>query len=135
MLGSSLISWKSKKQDTVSLSSCEAEYRAINKARCEIVWIHQLLKELACPIKLPTSLYCDNKSAIYLANNPVFHERSKHIEVACHSIRESINKGIILLKQIGTKFQLADMFTKSLGEEQIKQASVKLGIANLYSKA
>jgi len=135
LLGSSLISWKSKKQESVSLSSCEAEYRAINKAQAEIIWLHQLFNDLRIKIALPTSLYCENNSAIYLANNPVFHERSKHIEIACHAIREKIDKGIIILKQVGTKYQLADIFTKALGENEISTFLVKLGIYNIYSKA
>jgi len=112
MLGDSLISWKTKKQNTIARSSCEAEYRAIAQASCEIIWIHQLMGELKIKIIKPTDLYCDNKSAIHLANNPVFHERTKHIEVDCHFIRDMIIQKKILLKQIGTKFQLADFFNQ-----------------------
>lgn len=123
MLDNSLISWKSKKQNTISLSLCEVAYKAINKAQSEIIWIHQLFKELNISIQLPTYLYCDNRFAIYLANNSVFHERIKHIEVTCHSIREMIDRGIIILKQVGTKFQITGIFIKALCEQQIIDAS------------
>lgn len=135
LLGSSLISWKSKKQGSVSLPSCEVEYRAINKDQCEIIWIHRLFQDLKIKINLPTSLYYANRSVIYLGNNPIFHERSKHIEISCHSIREQIDRGVIILKQVRTKFQLANIFTKPLGENEILAISVKLGISNIFCKA
>ncbi|XP_045830696.1 uncharacterized mitochondrial protein AtMg00810-like [Trifolium pratense] len=86
-LGSALVSWKSKKQSTVSRSSSEAEYRALASLSCEIQWLHYLLADLHIPITSPSSVYCDNVSAIYLTHNPTFHERTKHIEIDCHVIR------------------------------------------------
>ncbi|CAJ2656280.1 unnamed protein product [Trifolium pratense] len=86
-LGSSLVSWKSKKQSTVSRSSSEAEYRALASLSCEIQWFHYLLADLHIPMTSPFSVYCDNVSAIYLAHTPTFNERTKHIEIDCHVIR------------------------------------------------
>lgn len=89
-LGTSLLSWKSKKQSTVSRSSSEAEYRALASLTCELQWLQYLFKDLHISFDQPSSVYCDNKSAIYLAHNPTFHERTKHIEIDCHVIREKI---------------------------------------------
>jgi len=84
-LGSSLISWKSKKQVRFS----ESEYRAMSAACSEIIWLHGLLAELGFPQTEPTSLYANNTSAIQIVANPVFHERTKHTEVDCHSIYDA----------------------------------------------
>ena len=89
-LGSGAISWSSKKQPTVALSSTEAEYRGATVAACEAIWLKRILKDLGVPIKDPILLYCDNMSNIYLARNPVFHARMKHIEVHYHFIRECV---------------------------------------------
>ncbi|PKU83532.1 Retrovirus-related Pol polyprotein from transposon TNT 1-94 [Dendrobium catenatum] len=113
-LGSSLISWSVKKQIAVARSSTEAEYRALAVAATEIVWIGWLLQELNYPQTNATTLFCDNMSAIALANNPVFQARTKHIEVNCHYIRSCINDNNLQVHHISTKDQLADMLTKSL---------------------
>ncbi|KAL4574855.1 hypothetical protein LXL04_021695 [Taraxacum kok-saghyz] len=89
-LGDSLISWKTKKHIIVSRSSTEAEYRVIAAVTCEIVWLRHLLHDFDISSSTPTSIYCDNQSAIELAHNPTFHERTKHIEIDCHFIRDKI---------------------------------------------
>ena len=113
-LGSSLISWKSKKQARVSKSSTESEYRAMSTACSEILWLRGLLGELGFPQTEPTSLYADNTSAIQIVANPVFHERTKHIEVDCHAIREAYDNHVISIPHINTQFQVADILTKAV---------------------
>ncbi|GAU37804.1 hypothetical protein TSUD_276210, partial [Trifolium subterraneum] len=87
-LGTSLISWKSKKQNIVSRSSSEAEYRALAQTTCEGQWLKFLLQDFHISHPTPIVIYCDNKSALHIAANPVFHERTKHIEMDCHVVRE-----------------------------------------------
>uniref|UniRef100_A0A6N2NJZ1 CCHC-type domain-containing protein n=1 Tax=Salix viminalis TaxID=40686 RepID=A0A6N2NJZ1_SALVM len=109
-LGNALISWKSKKQDRISKSSTESEYRAMSSACSEITWLRGLLGELGFPQLHPTPLHADNTSAIQIATNPVFHERTKHIEVDCHSIRESVTMNYT--SSISTEHQTADISLK-----------------------
>ncbi|RVW87252.1 Retrovirus-related Pol polyprotein from transposon RE1 [Vitis vinifera] len=90
--GGNLVAWKSKKQSVVSRSSAESEYRAMAQATCEIIWIHQLLCEVGMKCTMPAKLWCDNQAALHIAANPVYHERTKHIEVDCHFIREKMRK-------------------------------------------
>ena len=113
-LGNSLISWRNKKQITVSRSSYEVEYRALASATCELQWLLYLLKDLhiTCS-KLPV-LYCDNQSAIHIAANPVFHERTKHLEIDCHLISEKLQSGILKLLPVSSQDQVADFFHQSL---------------------
>ncbi|CAL9001600.1 unnamed protein product [Prunus brigantina] len=123
-LGDALISWKCKKQDHVLLrdlrrqhiskSSTEAEYRAMSAACSEIIWLRGLLTELGFGPIHPTPLHVDNTSAIQIAANPVYHERTKHIEVDCHSIREAYDHQVITLPHVSTTLQIADISTKSM---------------------
>lgn len=113
-LGDALISWKCKKQNNVSKSSTEAEYRAMSAACSEIIWLRGLLAELGYSQAQPTPLHADNTSAIQIAANPVYHERTKHIEVDCHSIREAFDRLVITLPHVSTTLQIADIFTKSM---------------------
>ncbi|KAD0286868.1 hypothetical protein E3N88_44505 [Mikania micrantha] len=113
-LGGNLVSWSAKKQPTVSRSSCESEYRAMANTAAEIIWLTHLLRELhALPPDRPT-LLCDNKSAIFLSQNPVSHKRAKHIDIDYHFVRELVSSGKLHTKFISTNLQVADIFTKSL---------------------
>ncbi|PKU85215.1 putative mitochondrial protein [Dendrobium catenatum] len=125
-LGSSLISWCTKKQNTVARSSTKAEYRALASAAAEITWIWRLLQELNCSHHESTPLFCDNTFAIALANNPVFHARTKHIEVDCHYIRTCIKDKTTQIHHIPTKDQLADLLTKPLPAPRFKFLAHKL---------
>jgi len=102
-LGESLISWKSKKQGTVSLSSVEAEYRSMRWIVAELSWLSWLLSELTVTSFIPILVKCDNQAAIYIANNPIFHERTKEIELYCHFVREKLIAGLILLHYVSSK--------------------------------
>ena len=117
-LGDAPISWKCKKQESVSKSSTEAEYRSMSVACFEIIWLWGLLSELGYSQATPTPLYADNTSVIQIAANPVYHERTKHIEVDSHSIREAYDRRIITLPYVSTSVQLADVLTKSLTRQR-----------------
>ena len=103
--GDSLISWKSKKQNTVSRSSAEAEYRSLATLTAEVVWVTSLFKELCVKLESSTIIHCDSKAALQIAANPVFHERTKHIEIDCHFIHEKILQGLIRTNYINSKEQ------------------------------
>jgi hypothetical protein len=113
-LGDCLISWSAKKQAVVSRSSTEAEYRSLSTTTAELFWLRMLFKELGIPLSVAPVLWCDNVSALALASNPVFHARTKHIEVDYHFIREKVLNRDIILKFISTLDQVADVFTKGL---------------------
>ncbi|KAK3009190.1 hypothetical protein RJ639_013530 [Escallonia herrerae] len=129
-LGSGVVSWCSKRQPAVSLSTTEAEYRAAAMAAQESTWILQLLEDLHQPIEYPISLYCDNLSAIRLAENPVFHARIKHVEVYYHFIRKKVLQEEIELEHVITENQVADLLTKSLSENKFQSFRRQLGMAN-----
>jgi hypothetical protein len=112
--GSCLISWCAKKQPVVSRSSTEAEYRALAKLTTELYWLHMLFKELHVSLTTVPKIWCDNLGALALASNPVYHARTKHIEVDYHFIHEKVLNKDISVHYLSTHIQLADIFTKGL---------------------
>ena len=135
LVGGNLVSWKSKKQNVVARSSAESEYQAMATTTCELVWLKQLLGELKFGKIDQMELVCDNQAALHIASNPVFHERTKHIEIDCHFVREKILSRDIVTKFVKSNDQLADMFTKSLTCPRINYICNKLGAYDLYAPA
>ena len=113
-LGSTSISWKSGKQRAVARSSTEAEYKALTDGTAEILWIRALLSDLHFSSDPMTILWCDNLGATYLSVNPIFHARTKHVEVDYHFVRDRVAKKKIVVRFISSQDQLADVLTKPL---------------------
>ena len=124
-LGTSLISWLAKKQPTIAHSSTESEYNVVANATSELIWLRALLCELGYPIPHAT-LSCDNIGALYLSTNPVFHARTKHIELDYHFVREQVASGFLQLQFVSSNDQLADLFTKSLPSSRFQQLLLHL---------
>ena len=113
LIGSSLISWRNKKQTHMACSNTEAKYRALADTTFELLWLRWFLKDLDVSTSSTTPLYCDNQSAIHITHNDVFHKRTKHIEIDCHFIRYHLVHGAFKLFLASSKDQLANIFTKS----------------------
>ena len=116
-------------------SSAEADFRAMTLATCELIWLKQLLQELRFGEDGQMTLVCDNQAALHIASNLVFHERTKHIEMDCHFIREKIASGCMITSFVNSSNQLADIFTKSLRGPRIQFICNKLGAYNLHAPA
>ena len=125
-LGNSPITCFAKKQSVVSRSSIEVEYRSLAIITAELYWLRMLFKDLGIYLYHPPILWCDNVSALALASNPIFHARTKHIEVDYHFVHEKVLNRDMVLKYISTLDQLADLFTKSLSSPRFRVLSFKL---------
>ncbi|XP_074377137.1 secreted RxLR effector protein 161-like [Apium graveolens] len=134
-LNESLVTWVSQKQRCIALSSCEAEFMAATAAACQAIWLRNLLKQITGDFVSPVVIYIDNKSAIDLAKNSVFHGRSKHIDIRYHFIRECIERGEIIVKHVSTEFQRADVLTKSLTTVKFERMRKLLGVKELSKQA
>ncbi|BFG15965.1 hypothetical protein CerSpe_022390 [Prunus speciosa] len=132
-VGGNLVTWRSKKQKVVSRSSAEAEYRGMSHGVCELMWLRKLLRDLGCKSKKAMNLYCDNKAAISIAHNPVQHDRTKHVEVDRHFIKEKLDAGIVDFPFVKTEDQLADILTKAVSSRSFHSCLDKLGIRNIYA--
>ncbi|KAJ9539963.1 hypothetical protein OSB04_026469 [Centaurea solstitialis] len=129
-LGDNLVSWSSKKQNCVSLSTAEAEYVAAASCCSQIIWMRTQLRDYGFKFdKIP--IYCDSKSAIAIFCNPVQHTKTKHIDIRYHFIKDHVEKGTIELYFVKTEFQLADLFTKALDEKRFNFLITKLGMRTL----
>jgi hypothetical protein len=113
-LGDNPVSWSSKRQSTVSRSSAKAEYRVVANCVAESIWLRQLLSELHQPVQKAMVVYCDNISATYMSANPVQHQRTKHIEIDLHFVRDRVALGEARVLHVTTSSQYADIFTKGL---------------------
>nr|GEZ65067.1 retrovirus-related Pol polyprotein from transposon TNT 1-94 [Tanacetum cinerariifolium] len=125
--GDKLISWSSKKQDCTSMSFAEAEYVSLSACCAQVLWMRTYLIDYGFHFdKIP--MYCDSKATIAISCNPVQHSCTKHIDVRYHFIKENVEKGIVELFFIGTKYQLADLFTNAIPEERFKYLVRRLGM-------
>ncbi|KAL0399301.1 UNVERIFIED_CONTAM: Retrovirus-related Pol polyprotein from transposon RE2 [Sesamum radiatum] len=127
-LGDALVSWKTKKQCTVSRSSAEAEYRSMAATVCELKWISYLLHDFDVLASTPIPLHCDNQAALHIMANLVFHERTKHLDIDCHIVRDCYKSGFVSPSFIRSKEQLADVFTKTLPGAVFHTLVCKLGL-------
>jgi hypothetical protein len=122
-----LVSWASKKQNSVALSTAEAEYIAAGHYCAQLLWMRQTLRDYGYKLtKVP--LLCDNESAIHMADNPVEHSRTKHIVIRYHFLRDHQQRGDIEIAYVSTKEQLVDIFTKPLDEKTFTKLRHELNI-------
>jgi len=119
----------------VARSSAEAEFRAMAPGVCELLWMKIILDDLKIKYEAPMGLVSDNKSAIRIAHNPVQLDRTKHIEIDQHFIKEKLDSGLIATKYIPSKLHLVDMFTKGLPTEQLQDLTCKLEMIDIHSPA
>ena len=130
MLNGGIVSSKSKKQQTVALSTAEAEYVALSAAIQEAMWLRSLLQELGVPQNEATIVMQDNQSTMAIATNPEAHERTKHIDIRHHFVRDTIESGAIELQYCPTQDMIADIFTKALDKGRFEELRTKLGVIN-----
>lgn len=132
-VGGNLVTWRSKKQNIVTRSSAEAEFRGMADGICETLWLKFLLRDLGVPLKEPITLYCDNKAARDIAHNPVQHDRTKHVEVDRFFIKEKLDNNIIELPPVRSEEQLADILTHGVSSKKYLSFLDKLGMCDIYA--
>ena len=120
-IGSKIIPWSSKKQMTVALSSAEVEYIEATDGTCEAVWLRRILSHMEHKEEGSITIFCESMSAIAMSKNPVFHGRTKHIELRHHFIQDNVQKGEIQLEFVNTNEQLADIMTKVVPTKKFLQ--------------
>ncbi|GKA28244.1 hypothetical protein Tco_0714412, partial [Tanacetum coccineum] len=113
-------------------SVTEAEYRAMNTVTCEVIWINKILTELNVQLSLPVPIHCDNSSAIQIAANPVFHEKTKHFEIELFFLREKVSAGVVKTVKVKSVDNVADIFTKGLSVQDHNKFCDLLGLFDMY---
>lgn len=131
--GSGIFSWASVKQTSVALSTAEAEYVSASEATAQVIWLRCVLEDLGESQTEATLLKCDNMSAISMSRNPVFHQKTRHINRKFHFIREALQEGVIDVQYCRSEEQLADILTKALPKEKFNQLRLKLGVKSVSS--
>ncbi|BBG94371.1 ABC-2 type transporter family protein [Prunus dulcis] len=132
-VGGNLVTWRSKKQNVVALSSAEAEFRGMTKGICELLWLRKLLTELGYKPTSTMNLFCDNKAAIAIAQNPVQHDRTKHVEVDRHFIKQKLEAKVFQFPFVKSEDQLADILTKAISSKAFHNSLDQLGIGDIYA--
>ena len=132
-VGGNLVSWRSKKQGVVARSTAEAELRSMASGLCELLWLRLLLIEPRLFRKGPLKLKCDNQAVINLVNNPVRHERTKHIEIDRHFIKEKLEKGTLQIYFVRTGDQYADVLTKGVSVGSFLNLCDKMWLIDIFA--
>ena len=132
-VGGNLVTWRSKKQKVVALSSAEAEFRGIRSGLTEILWLKKLMTELSMNSQKSCKLFCDNKAAISISENPVQHDRMKHVEVDRHFIKDNIEAKIVELPFVKSEGQLADILTTAVDSRSFCEVLGKLRMGDLIA--
>ena len=132
-VGGNLVTWRSKKQKVVALSSVEAEFQGMVKGICELLWLKKLLAEIGFAPTSEMNLFCDNKAAIDISHNLVQHVRTKHVEVDRNFIKQNLEEKIIRLQFVKSKDQLADILTKVVSTRNFYNSLDKLSIRDIYA--
>ncbi|KAD6455043.1 hypothetical protein E3N88_09749 [Mikania micrantha] len=130
-IGSGSVSWSSRKQGVVALSTTEAEYISAAACACQAIWLRKMMGDLMHEQQLATTIFCDNRSAIFLNKNQGFHSRTKHISIKYHFIRTLTDEGQVKLNSVATHEQIADILTKALGAEQFLYLRERLGVTTI----
>lgn len=131
MLSGAVVTWSSRKQPIIILSTTEDEFIVVTGSSCQAIWMQLVLKKIGYIGSESTVIFCDNSSTIKLPRNPVMHDRSKHIDVRYHFLRELVNDGVVQLQFCGTRQHITDIFTKSLKLELFRELRRRLGVCEL----
>ena len=129
-LGGNLVTWRSKKQKVVVLSSVEAKFRGIRSGLTEILWLRRLMKELNLEPQKTCRLLCDNKAAISISENSVQHDRTKHVEIDRHFIKQNLEEKIVEIPYVRSEDKLADILTKAVSARSFQEVLGKLSFGN-----
>lgn len=129
-VGGNLVTWKSKKQKVVALSSAEAEFQRIARGLTEVLWLRKLLAEIGFPVKGTCRINCDNKAAISISENPVQHDRTKHVEIDRHFIKEKLDTGAVVFPFVKSEDQHADILTKAITGKAFEHVLNKLNVCD-----